>query len=125
MAIVELGKAAAAQRAGVPQSAPEAPGEENAIIDVDTAFLVYRLPTGEVLVDTDINANIVPARAPHPHDILGMVAAASGDVSIMAHAPYIASTVIQEQMNVARGIQEQRQMQAAAAAVEASKRTSR
>lgn len=46
-----------------------------------TAFIVYRLPEGEVTVTTDVNALVVPDRAPHFDDIQGMCEAAVRNVS--------------------------------------------
>jgi hypothetical protein len=119
MAIPELGKAAAQARAVQDQPIPP---EESAIIEVDTAFLVYRLPTGEVVANTDINAPIVPARTAHSHDIIGMSHSVIGDVETMARAPYIGRAVVAEQMQMAQQIQAQRQQAAAMSALAGQQR---
>jgi hypothetical protein len=79
------------------QAQPEPPGEENAIIEVECAYLVYRLPDGQVMANTNINTPIAPAREPHPHDIIGMSHAVIGDTDVLVHAGFLAEQVIQRQ----------------------------
>lgn len=78
---------------------------------VSTAFLVYRLPGGEVLANTDLSAPVTVDREPHDHDIDGMLEAVIRDVDTISHAPYVAQAVLQGQMQVAQQMQQQMQHQ--------------
>lgn len=76
--------------------------------NVSTAFLVYRLPGGEVLANTDLDAPVSPERRAHyPDDIAGMLAAVVRDVDCISHAPYLAQAVVQGQMQVGQAMRQQ------------------
>lgn len=76
-------------------------------IAVSTAFLVYRLPGGEVLANTDLDAPVCADREPHAHDIEGMLEAVVRDVDTISHAPYFANAVVQAQMQVGQAMRQQ------------------
>lgn len=93
MQVPELGQSAARTRQTTtvePGTEPKAPE----VIDVETAFLLYRLPDGQVVMDANINAAIAPRRGVVAHDVIGMANCVIEDVRLMATAPAIAQETV-------------------------------
>lgn len=96
MQVPELGQSAARARQTPsthpvePDSEPQAPE----VTDVETAFLLYRLPDGQVVMDANINAAIAPRRGVVAHDVIGMANCVIEDVRLMATAPAIAQETV-------------------------------
>lgn len=93
MQVPELGQSAARARQTTtvePDTEPKAPE----VIDVETAFLLYRLPDGQVVMDANINAAIAPRRGVVAHDVIGMANCVIEDVRLMATAPAIAQETV-------------------------------
>lgn len=79
---------------------------------VQTALIVYRLPDGQCIADTNIDVPVAVTRAPHPHDVIGMSRAVITDTDTLAHAPYVANVVVSTQQAMAQAVMQQRQAQA-------------
>lgn len=100
MQVPELGQSAARARQtdDVRQSLEELRDQEKSgapeVVDVETAFLVYRLPDGQVVMDANINAAIAPRRGVVAHDVIGMANCVIEDVRLMATAPAIAHETV-------------------------------
>lgn len=89
---------------------------------VITAFLLYRLPDGQVLGNTDLDAPVTVEREPHLHDIIGMAHAMATDVDVMLHAQYIANAVVGTQQAAARAAMQQMQAAQVKAQLEAERK---
>lgn len=84
-------------------------GEEDdtSDLEVNTAFIVYRLEDGTILADTNVDVPVTVKKAPHAHDIEGMLEVVKRDADTLSHAPYIAQQVVQTQMAIGRAAQQQ------------------
>jgi hypothetical protein len=79
------------------------------IIEVDTAFLVFRTTDGRTIVSPNIDLSVVPQRTPTTHDVRGMCANAADDALAQALIPGIAQAVL-GQLQMAGQQQQQRQL---------------
>jgi len=114
MAIADLGQAAARARevaAEMNVTDPDAEEVMPEVVEVDTAFLVYRLPTGQVVMNSDINALISPQREPVIHDVIGMTQCVTQDAILMGSAPAIAQATVSAVENAQRAAIKQMQDQ--------------
>lgn len=68
MPAAELGGTATKARQAEREEAQKAPE----VVPVDTAFLVYRKTTGEIVMTQDINTPVVPNRPPNLDDVFSM-----------------------------------------------------
>jgi hypothetical protein len=89
---------------------------------VATAFLVYVLPNGRVVVTDDLGAAIVPSRKPSFDDIIGAAANVQAEIVARKTADMAAATTVQTQMAVSRQLQAQQLSPEEAAALSAAAR---
>lgn len=78
------------------QDAPSAPQE------VVTAFVVFNLPDGRWGVTDDLNAPLVPSRAPGPDDLIAGASNVQAEMTARKAADMAAQTTIQTQLAMAR-----------------------
>jgi hypothetical protein len=95
MDVPELGQSAARAR----QAAPDADGEAPLppapeVIHAETAFIVYRLPDGQVILNADLNAPVTVRRPPLSHDVVGMAHCVIEYIRLMGLAPATAKAVV-------------------------------
>ncbi len=121
MEIPDLSQRAARTRVTEPatEEVPEQiPAPE--VIEADTAFLVYRLPSGQTVVTPDLNTPVIARREPTTHEVIGMSHNVIDEVRTIMTAPGIAETVSeavvhrvkQEQIAAMETAQKQAVMQA-------------
>jgi len=100
MDVPELGHSAARVRQEKDQlpprddEAPLPPAPE--VISAETAFIVYRLEDGQVILDANLNAPVSVRRAPLSHDVIGMAHCVIEDIRLMGTIPAIANAAAEE-----------------------------
>lgn len=76
-------------------------------LEVETGILVYLLPHGEALADTDLDTPVTPRREPTVDEIVMASEVVMRDMDVIFHAPHLAQQVVQAQMAMGRAVQEQ------------------
>lgn len=82
-------------------------GMDNDFLEVETGVLIYILPHGEALADTNLDTPVTPEREPTVDEILMATEVVMRDMDIIFHAPFLAQQVVQAQMAMGRAVQEQ------------------
>lgn len=71
-----------------------------------TGVIVYKLQTGEVLANTDLDAPVHPDRCATFTDIVGMLENVIRDVDTMSHSAYLAQAVVGAQMQMGQALRQ-------------------
>jgi hypothetical protein len=105
VSVPDLGGSAARQRREEKQQQPDAPE----ILEVETAFLMYRTKDGKVILTEDLNSPVKTERQIIPEEMLTMMYIASESIKSQQTAQMTADLIMTRNMQIAQQLQAQQQ----------------
>jgi hypothetical protein len=104
MPAADLTGAAAQARKAETEKAPVEPDAPD-VIEADKAFLVYVLPTGQIVMTHDLNVPLVVKRAPTHDEVYGTLEVILKDLRAQQTAMLSAQAIIQMQQQMVQQMQ--------------------